>query len=225
MARTYVIGDIHGCCCSLTKLLQRLSPDPIEDTLVFLGDYVDRGPESAQVLDLLLELSGRQRMIPLMGNHEQLFLDFLQGGNQEYFLHLGGRETLASYNITTWPVTREQLGRVPTAHINFLRGLHLYWEDQHAIYVHAGLQPGRHLSQQQVDWCLWVRDKFITSPHDFGKPVIFGHTVFSAPLVQANKIGIDTGAVYGGSLTCLVLPEREFIQVAGECRSPYLWNI
>lgn len=220
MARTFVVGDIHGCAASLQDLLRRIDPDPVEDTLVFLGDYLDRGPQSAQVLEQLLQLRARhQRMVTLMGNHEQMFLDFLQGVHVEYFFHLGGVATLLSYGMDPARY-RDQFFRLPQAHVNFLRELQFSWEDRHAIYVHAGLQPGRHLSQQQADWCLWVRDKFINSSCDFGKPVIFGHTVFPAPLIQANKIGIDTGAVYGGSLTCLVLPEREFIQVPGERGTP-----
>jgi serine/threonine protein phosphatase 1 len=92
----------------------------------------------------------------------------------------------------------------------------MHWEDQHAIYVHAGLQPGCHLSQQTAQWCLWAREQFIHTTYDFGKPVVFGHTAFNEPLLALNRIGIDTGAVYGGQLTALLLPEREFISVPGE---------
>ena len=104
---------------------------------------------------------------------------------------------------------------VPSDHMAFFNSLPLYWEDQHALYVHAGLQPGRHLSQQTSQWCLWARESFLLATTDFGKPVVFGHTVFPEPFVTADKIGIDTGAVYGGHLTALLLPEREIISVPG----------
>ncbi len=88
-----------------------------------------------------------------------------------------------------------------------------YWEDGNYIYVHAGLQPGVHLSQQSPEWLFWSRDEFINSTYDFGKKVIYGHTPYAKPRIDANKIGIDTGAVYGGALTCLKLPEMQFIVI------------
>jgi len=128
---------------------------------------------------------------------------------------MGGRETLASYGIKP-PYDRPALAAIPADHLRFYDDLLTCWEDEQAIYVHAGLQPGVHLSQQSREWLLWARDNYLASGHDFGKPVVSGHTPCQVPLQDAHKIVIDTGAVYGGRLTCLVLPDLEFIQVAGE---------
>lgn len=217
--RTCVIGDIHGCHTSLQALLKKVVDRA--DTLIFLGDYVDRGPESKQVLDTLIHLAGTHpHVIFLKGNHELMFENFLMGSKRSTFLRIGGRQTLDSYGID--PTAQGKvLKQLPRPHFDFLENLTLHYEDQHGIYVHGGLQPGRHLSRQTPEWCLWVRDRFIHSSYNFGKPVIFGHTVFRMPLVEHNKIGIDTGAVYGGLLTALLLPDMEFIQVAGEQAHPF----
>ncbi len=217
---TCVIGDIHGCFSSLSALLDLVLDRA--DTLVFLGDYIDRGPDSRRVIDLLLEVQrNHARTICLQGNHEFMLQEFLAGRDLSLYLEVGGLQTLASYGLPptmTGPSVRAAL---PADHLAFFSDLPLYWQDQYAIYVHAGLEPGRHLSMQTGQWCLWARDRFIASRHDFGKRVIFGHTPFREPLVEANKIGIDTGAVYGGRLTALLLPETEFISVPGEQEHPF----
>lgn len=212
---TCVIGDIHGCHRSLTQLLPLVLHRA--DTLVFLGDYVDRGPQSQAVIATILSLQrARGRVIALLGNHDFLFLQYLRGKDSSLFLQVGGRQTLASYDLSPTADQDEQARSIPPEHLAFLHSLPLYWQDQHALYVHAGLQPGRHLSQQTPQWCLWAREQFIHTRYDFGKPVVFGHTVFTEPLMTANRIGIDTGAVYGGRLTALLLPQRELISVPGE---------
>ncbi|MBC8318965.1 MAG: serine/threonine protein phosphatase [Desulfobulbaceae bacterium] len=209
--RTYVIGDIHGCYDKLTDLLDKISPDSAHDTLVFLGDYIDRGPDSRKVVEKVLELQQTfPRVIPLMGNHEQMFLAALTGRENEFFLKMGGDATLASYGIKP-PYNRRIASEIPLTHIHFLQNLLLLWEDERYIYVHAGLEPGVHLSQQSARWCCWARENFITTTYDYGKQVIFGHTPFDKPHIDPYKIGIDTGAVYGGELTCLVLPDMEFV--------------
>lgn len=212
---TCVIGDIHGCSASLTLLLQEVLHQA--DTFVFLGDYVDRGSDSKTVIDTILSLKKTNpRVIALMGNHDWLFLQHLSGQDNSLFLQVGGRQTLASYGLSP-TFDRAEIGRVvPLEHVAFLKSLPLFWEDQHAIYVHAGLQPGRHLSQQTPQWCLWAREQFIHTTYEFGKPVVFGHTVFSEALLTPNRFGIDTGAVYGGRLTALLLPQQELISVPGE---------
>ncbi len=192
------------------------------DTLIFLGDYVDRGPKSRQVITTLLQLKKKTnlRLVFLKGNHEFMFYNYLTGADRSIFLRVGGLQTLSSYSISP-NQDGNLLQFLPAAHRTFFESLALTHEDRHGIYVHAGLQPGIHISRQSPDWCLWVRDRFIRSSFDFGKPVIFGHTVFPEPLVESNKIGIDTGAVYGGKLTALLLPDMEFIQVDGEQRHPF----
>ncbi len=222
--KTCVIGDIHGCLHSLTNLLAMVVNRA--DTLVFLGDYIDRGPESRQVITTLLQLKKNPdlRLVFLKGNHEFMFYNYLTGADRSIFLRVGGLQTLASYSIS--PKQNDTLlNYLPPEHRYFFESLVLTHEDRHGIYVHAGLQPGVHLSRQSRDWCLWARDRFIRSSFDFGKPVIFGHTVFSEPLVESNKIGIDTGAVYGGRLTALLLPDMEFIQVEGEKHHPRPYSL
>lgn len=218
MQRTIAIGDIHGCLHSLNTLLDKILP--WADTLVFLGDYVDRGPHSMEVVNRLISLqSTLPRMIALRGNHDDMFRRVVEGHDQGIFFQVGGKETLMSYGIsenTSFPADC-----IPTSHRTFFDNLPLYFEDQHAIYVHAGLEPGRHLSMQRAEWCLWAREQFLHSTFHYGKPIVFGHTVFPRPYVSSDKIGIDTGAVYGGQLTALVLPELEFISVPGEQKAPY----
>lgn len=210
---TCVIGDIHGCHAPLTMLLQKIAYRA--DTIVFLGDYIDRGPHSKEVVATILALQKTHpRVVPLMGNHEFLFLEYLAGRESSVFLQVGGRQTLASYGLHPDSSQEERTRAVPSDHLAFFRSLPLFWQDQHAIYVHAGLQPGRHLSQQTSQWCLWARDNFLQSAADFDKPVVFGHTVFDQPFLAKDKIGIDTGAVYGGHLTALLLPTRELISVS-----------
>jgi serine/threonine protein phosphatase 1 len=216
---TCAIGDIHGCPAPLTALLDLVADRA--DRFVFLGDYVDRGPDAKAVVDLLLAFVKRHdRVITLQGNHDQMFSQYLAGQDHTTFLQYGGRTTLASYGIS--PTAQgERAHLLPQAHRRFFDQLLLHWEDEHAIYVHAGLQPGRHLSLQRPDWCLWARQEFLNTDCRFGKPVVFGHTVFNAPLVRPDKIGLDTGAVYGGRLSALLLPELEFISVPGEQDAPW----
>jgi len=221
MRRTFAIGDIHGCSSLLAELLKRISPDPQGDTLVILGDFINRGPDSRGTVELLLELKRQFRhLILLRGNHEQMLLDYLDGRHQGLFLAVGGRETLASYGAD--PAAVASTSWLPPEHLALLADLPTCYENEHGIYVHAGLQPGVHLTGQSPEWLLWARDDFIRSNHDFGKRVIFGHTPFADPLVTANRIGIDTGAVYGGRLTCLLLPELKFVSVAAT--GSYSWG-
>lgn len=210
---TCIIGDIHGCCEALRELLAAV--EDRADSFVFLGDYIDRGPDSKGVVDCILEFRRQHpQTITLMGNHEQILLDYLNGYDDAVFLSTGGQETLASYGISPEHSPDQVELLLPAAHLDFFRNLPLFWEDPHGIYVHAGLAPGLHLSRQTAACCLWIRDEFIRSRSRFdNKIVVFGHTVFKKPLVQRNKIGIDTGAVYGGKLTALLLPEREFVAI------------
>ena len=215
MQKTYVIGDIHGCHKPLNKLLDAIAPDMAVDRIIFLGDYIDRGPDSNLVIDTILDLCSQSpNVITLMGNHEQAFLDYLAGKYKEYYLMIGGLATVHSYGIND-PLHDDPLVKIPQQHIGFLKSLIHYWEDEEYIYVHAGLKPGVHLTQQSMDWLLWVKEEFTGSDYDFGKRVIFGHSASTEPIVTPNKIGIDTGAVFGGRLTCLILPELKFVSVNG----------
>ncbi len=213
MERLYAIGDIHGRLDKLKALMARIDPDPRKDTLVFLGDYIDRGPDSRGVVDFVLNLqSGYRNVACLIGNHERMFLDYIRdGGNRDFYFLNGGRMTLTSYGLSGNEDARE--GDFPSAHIHFLKSLLPYYETEDYIFVHAGLRPGVPLKKQDPDDLLWIRGEFIFAPGRFGKTVVFGHTLFHQPFINDGKIGIDTGAVFGGTLTCLELPERKFHQV------------
>ncbi len=214
MTKTFVIADIHGCEQALEKLLDKIkSAFEKEDKIIFLGDYIDRGPASRQVVEKIISLKRQSpHILTLMGNHEQMLLDFLAGQNQDAYLQYGGLQTLQNYN---WEAgTRDY--HIPTTHIHFFKELLPYWEDDNYIYVHAGLQPGVHLSRQNTNWLLWSRDTDNNKETDRGKTIIYGHTTHTKPLITPYKIGIDTGAVYGGKLTCLILPDLEFVSVASE---------
>lgn len=215
MRRTFAIGDIHGCRQLLEDLFARISPDPELDSIILLGDVINRGPDSRGTVELILQLRQQYRnFIVLRGNHEQMLLDYLAGRDRGVFLGVGGRETLASYGVDSLSAG-ETSAWLPSVHYALLADLPTSYENEHGIYVHAGLKPGVHLGRQPLEWLLWVRDEFIQSDYDFGKPVIFGHTPFGSPLLMANKAGIDTGAVYGGQLTCLILPGYEVVSVPG----------
>jgi serine/threonine protein phosphatase 1 len=192
------VGDIHGCLEPLRRLLRTVRPKP-QDTVVFLGDYVDRGPNSQGVLDFLLKFA---RLFPqtvfLKGNHEAMFLDYLQGGPKYPFLQNGGISTLASYTQG-----------VPPEHLDFLQRLRLYYETEDHIFVHAGLRPVLPLVEQREEDLLWIREEFLRSDYDWGKTVVFGHTPWAEPLLKEKRIGVDTGAVYGRKLTCCDVEKRQ----------------
>ncbi len=201
----FAIGDIHGCLKPLERLLEKLPLNWEEDYLVFLGDYLDRGPDPRLTLEtimMLKEIHG-ERVVTLLGNHEWMFLRYLHGLDEDFYLFNGGDVTLAQFSLG---------GRleVPPEVVSFLRGLPYFWETEDYIFVHAGLRPGRPLREQRPEDLLFIRGEFIFSDYDWGKRVIFGHTPFSTPFVAPNKIGIDTGCVYGGKLTAVKLPEVEF---------------
>ncbi|HPC46401.1 MAG TPA: metallophosphoesterase family protein [Deltaproteobacteria bacterium] len=213
MKRTFVIGDIHGCLDKLGDLFARMAPADA-DRLVFLGDYIDRGEHVFDVVEYLVELSSRYDCVFLRGNHEDLFLEYLEfGSNERVFFANGGRQTVDSYVSPDRFTSRDQLVRaIPQAHRDFFSRLVWYHEDGRYLYVHAGVRPGVGLDGQSRQDLVWIRDEFIFTPHSLPYKVVFGHTPFARPLVMEDKIGIDTGAVYGGPLTAVVLPEEAFIQ-------------
>jgi serine/threonine protein phosphatase 1 len=206
--RIFIIGDIHGCLDMLKRMLEKIPWDPGGDRLIFVGDYIDRGEDSKGVVEYILELEKcSSRIECLMGNHEAAFLDYLEGKEKKLFLMNGGYQTLESYD-TEREGPENHL--VPKTHMDFYHSLKSYLELEDYYVVHAGFKPGVPPEKQSFEDLIWIRDPFIFSAHDFGKRVIFGHTPFSEPLVLDNKIGLDTGAVYGNKLTCLELPEFKF---------------
>src|SRR5574337_549574 len=198
----YVIGDIHGCLDPLRRLIAQLRPSEA-DEVIFLGDYVDRGPDSKGVIDYLLTLSGRYTF--LMGNHERMFLDFLQGKERALFLYNGGAATLESYG---------GLRQIAATHLAFLDRFKPYYETQDYFFVHAGIRPEIPLQQQDERDLLWIREEFYAYSGRFPKTVVFGHTPMREVLMDEDRIGIDTACVYGNKLTCLILPSRDVIQVS-----------
>lgn len=207
----FAIGDIHGCYDKLRTLMDKIPIDMTRDTLVFIGDYIDRGPRSFDVVDYLVNM---QQLFPeivfLKGNHEDMLQRYLSGEDRLTFLMNGGRLTLEDYLDHAG---QNQDSPIPEEHRQFFNRLRTSYESEDYIFVHAGLRPKIPLARQAQKDMVWIRQKFIYSDYDFGKRVIFGHTPFNEPYVKSNKIGIDTGAVYGNQLTCIKLPQVEFFSV------------
>jgi len=214
--RLFVIGDIHGCVDELATMVKAVAP-AVGDTMVFVGDYVDRGPSARGVIDFLLELrTGSAEFVFLKGNHEDMMLSFLglPGRYGDSFLFNGGTQTLESYSVS-----EETLGHaiecVPRSHVEFLEGLATSYLRPPYLFVHAGILPSRQLEEQSVEDMLWIRQEFIFNPHQLGAIVVFGHTPMRAVMVDLPyKLGIDTGLVYGGKLSCVELNEGVLYQVA-----------
>lgn len=229
--RLYVVGDIHGRVDLAAQMLDSIradaamAPPGLHHTLVFLGDYVDRGPDSRGVLDLL---AGHPPpgfgAIFLKGNHEEAMLAFLADpavGND--WLRFGGQTTLASYEVYRHPslshdewleVARDALAaQLPPLHLAFLRALRGRLKVGDYVFAHAGIRPGVPLDRQEEQDLLWIREPFLSSTADHGAVVVHGHTITEAPDIRHNRIGIDTGAYATGRLTCLVLEgaERRFL--------------
>ena len=211
--KIFAIGDIHGCYEKLQRLMQRLPYDPQQDTLVFLGDYIDRGPQSKEVMAYLCQLRQQaEKCIMLIGNHEYLMLEYHRTGDASllpFLRHLGIDATLDSYG-TTSPISLQEMLFLPAEHLQLFQALLPYWETEEYIFVHAGLDPAIPLARQDIASLCEARSTFLSEDHDYGKLVIFGHTPFDMPFVTPTRIGIDTGAVYGNLLTALELPGLVF---------------
>ena len=211
MQKIFAVGDIHGCYEKLCALMDKIPLNMEQDQLLFIGDYIDRGPGSIEVLDYLIDLKRRlPGIIFLKGNHEDMLQNYLDGNDRFTYLLNSGQQTLDAY-LNKQDVSEDY--PVPSAHLEFLSELRLYYQTENYIFVHAGMRDKIPLESQSETDLLWIRDEFIYSDYDFGKRVVFGHTPFKEPLVQTNKIGIDTGAVYSNRLTCVQLPEMKFFSV------------
>ena len=209
MEKLFAVGDIHGCKKELELLLERL-PLNDGDTILFLGDYIDRGPDSKGVVTTILNLSKKYNVITLMGNHEQMFLDFFYDKNTLEaggFLFNGGTTTLASYCT--------DLGNFefPKNHIDFFNNLKLFHETDDYFFVHAGLPdlPLEVIKQKPLDFLeqlLWIREEFLKSNYIWSKTIIHGHTPILETNLDNQKINLDTGCVYDGKLSALELPAK-----------------
>jgi serine/threonine protein phosphatase 1 len=222
--RIYAVGDVHGCADLLAALLNRIDHDlktrPIEHALqVFLGDYIDRGPDSRLVLDLLIERQRQHKTVFLKGNHEIYALSALTDPSvSAEWGRIGGIPTLVSYGVKPSGGTDRQSGEdiaqafrkaLPDSHRLFLEGLSLSFCCGDFFFTHAGVRPGVPLQKQLADDLLWIRDDFLLHEGDFGMVVVHGHTPAMEPDIRKNRINIDTGAYATGRLTCLVLEEEQ----------------
>jgi len=220
--RVYAIGDIHGCIEQFEALREAIEDDlaarPTADpVLIHLGDYVDRGPDSAAVVARLHAgppVEGL-RTVNLMGNHEFMMLDALASGTAEaaeLWLANGGADTLFSWGVPRMAKQADWAARIPVPQLLFLRDLALTHREGPYLFVHAGIRPGLRLSHQARQDLLWIREPFLSAKGDLGDEpgtvVVHGHTPVREPVVRPNRIGIDTGAVMGGALTCVVLEEE-----------------
>lgn len=223
----YAVGDIHGRRDKLDALIDAL-PLVAGDRFVFLGDYVDRGPDSRGVVDRLLSLRERHPCTFLLGNHESMFLDFLGWRGRRYFggdafLANGGDRTLASYGYFESDAPDAKSFELPPDHRDFYRALQLHHREGDYLFVHAGIGLDQ-LQENDLDYALrrtrtedllWNRT-MADQPHRLGVTVVYGHTPGPDLKVRWNvpfSIGIDTGAVYGGALTALRLPDETVYQV------------
>jgi serine/threonine protein phosphatase 1 len=219
-SRVYAIGDIHGRADLLETLLSRINADctsrPCARAFtVFLGDYIDRGPSSKEVLNLLLERKGITEAVFLRGNHETFVPRFLNDPAvlDEWRL-CGGLQTLVSYGLkpSINPDVSERLDLaeqlracMPETHLEFLESLDLSFACGDFLFVHAGIRPGIPVQEQKEEDLLWIRDEFLSCEQQFECFVVHGHTPVHAPDFRSNRINIDTGAFATGRLTCIVI--------------------
>ncbi len=219
--RIYAIGDIHGRLDLLNSLLDRIhrdddGRDPARTTLIFLGDLIDRGPDSRGVVDRAIELAeagGQVRF--LMGNHEEVFLRAVGGDVRalRLLLRIGGRETILSYGIAADAYRTLDFAElsallskmVPARHVDFLGRFEQSIEVGDYLFVHAGIRPGVSISEQTGTDMRWIRDDFLRHRDSFEKVVVHGHSITDEADVRSNRIGIDTGAFSSGRLTALGL--------------------
>lgn len=231
MTRVYAIGDVHGQLEELVRAHRRVAVDrrawgDAEAPVVHLGDLVDRGPESAEVIEyLLMGLAAGEPWVTLRGNHDAMFLLFLNdplardpGLRPDLTWldpRLGGRQTLASYGVDVserlppQAIADEARVRVPVGHQEFLEALPFFFETPDAIFVHAGLRPEVPLDRQLPIDLTWIRKGFLEDRADHGRLVVHGHTVVDVPEHRGNRVNIDTGAGYGRPLTAVVMEGRD----------------
>lgn len=238
--KTFVVGDIHGRCAQFLNLLDMLPRDPEKDTLVLLGDLIDRGADAPGCVEHAMKLcrENPEQVICLRGNHEQMMMDFLDDQPTIWLTPVvGGERTFEQYSGQSPKADPEQDPEevrlileqaVPADHLEFMRGLPFYHEDEHAIYVHAGLDEGKHPSESSPMSLLWMRDMAFYKNYR-GKPCVFGHT--PTPLlplrgrlgrhgiyISHSAVGLDTGCERQSPLSCLSLPDFNLYQTYADGR-------
>ena len=223
--RIYAIGDIHGRADLLSETLQRinssLAKSPATNPIqIFLGDYIDRGPASREVIDQLIKRGRKHRSVFLKGNHETYVHAFVTNPSViRDWRYLGGLETLMSYNVTPSLSSDAAMEAslavkfnraLPESHREFLGSLKPSFACGDFFFAHAGVRPGIPLTAQREEDLLWIRDDFLLCEESFSKVIVHGHTPVASPDIRSNRINIDTGAYATGRLTCLVLEDDEF---------------
>ncbi len=215
----WAIGDVHGCLGKLRRLWAEIAPGP-RDTVVLLGDLIDRGPDPAGVLRFVVEHRHTTRLLVLRGNHEAMCLAWLRHPTSmgwRLWMANGGYTTLESYGLI--PSDDPRAVQLPPAHRELLEGTLLWHREQDVVFVHAGLRPGVPLEEQDPEDLVWIRHEFYGHPEAFEHRVVFGHTPFPTVFRRGPLVGIDTGAVYGdrdprfGRLTAYEPFEDRVVQV------------
>ena len=205
----YAIADIHGSLQKLCDLIAQCErhADGRPATFVFLGDYIDRGPDSCGVIDTVMMLQSRlkHRVIALQGNHEAVALEVVDGKTDAGpWLREGGAATLRSYGASS---ARD----IPHEHVAWMRSLPLRYDDGRRFFVHAGIDPERPLDRQSDRDLLWIREPFLSDPRDHGRLIVHGHTPHTGgvPDLRSNRLNLDTAAVFGGPLTAAAFVGRQ----------------
>jgi serine/threonine protein phosphatase 1 len=208
MPLTFAVGDIHGCLDKLKQLVASClgHADGQPAQFVFLGDYIDRGPDCAGVIRYMLRLQEElgESLIALKGNHEAWALEYANGWPGMSWLRNGGSATLKSYGAG-------RVDELPRAHLDWLGSLRLSYDDGQHFFVHAGVDPERPLDDQDEYDLLWIREPFLTDQRDYGRLIVHGHTPLEAgtPELYPNRLNIDTAAVFGGPLTAAMFNESQ----------------
>ncbi len=205
MPRTYAIGDVHGCLDKLEGLVAQCRSDAKDDaaTFVFLGDFIDRGPDSRGVVQYLIDFQTRRpgRAICLCGNHEDLALSAIDDPRQidQWVVYNGGDKALRSYGVTS-------PSELPRDHVAWLRALPTHHDDGRRFFVHAGINPNPPLDKQDRHDLLWIREPFLSDTRDYGRFIVHGHTPLKGgkPDLRSNRVNLDTAAVLGGPLTAAI---------------------
>lgn len=225
----YAIGDIHGQYDMLRAALKRIEADGGPNArIIFLGDYTDRGPQSREVIEFLIENQSNPNWVMLKGNHDRMFEWFLRDPSMEdpqLFIDLtwmdpklGGLTTLASYGVNIEGRLRRRAlqedarANVPAAHIAFLQGLPLTHEEDRIFFCHAGVRPGVALADQVENDLIWIREEFVNDTSDHGALVVHGHTALEEAQHYGNRVNLDSGAGYGRPLTAAAFEDgRVFV--------------
>ncbi|WP_132464283.1 metallophosphoesterase [Rhodovulum marinum] len=236
--RSYAIGDVHGQHAKLVGAHELIAADrartgDAEAPVVHLGDYVDRGPDSKAVLDILIAgLADGAPWILLKGNHDDMMRDFLDpivpSGEAARWLtdKVGGRQTLASYGVSVASLRaadrlrKEACKTVPSGHRDLLETLRPSYRRGEVFFCHAGIRPGIPLDDQSERDLIWIRDEFLLDPRDHGALIVHGHTPGERVVHCGNRVNLDTGAGYGGPVSVVVIEGRAVWQLTPDGRVP-----